>query len=369
MDKQCPLCGKPMSEHESFCSDCCDNAKKRTSLNFLPEETVPLLPENGGKPQNKIDEDIKAPEENTGKKKRKTRKIFVILAITSVLIITVGIGIVFFTNEEAKNRTEELSFWYKCIEKNTPLAYSDYLLAYPEGEFQQQARRKIAELRRVETNERAALTNVTDLDAYYSFLNKYPDSPFRKEVMQIMDSLSWSIAQNENTVEAYSVYINNSELNNIAGEFIAIAKGRYRYLTSLQAVDAEELLKVRKAIENYFSILSGQEYDRFPELFTTPISNFYGQKNLRIEVLVKSIQADMEKNKVKSLAYTPDLEGFIAHKDTAGGYLAHLPVEKSFTYNIKDKKPESVKEFLHLKLTADMKVTAMFINEDKKVVW
>lgn len=377
MDKQCPLCGKSIEEHEIFCSDCNDNAEKRASLDFFSEEennTNNLEDDNTEKQINNTlsnNSEITDSTDNIPplKKGKKTKKVLVVFSILLLILATLGIGIIFFTNEQAKERNEELSFWYKCIEENTPLAYSNYLSTYPDGEFSKQARKKITELREDETNERETLRNTTDLDAYYSFLNKYPDSPFRKEVLQIMDSLSWEKAQQENTTESYLAYVNNSKLDNIAGEFIAIAESRYRYLTSLKNIEAEELGKVKKIIEDYFEILSDQEYERFPEFLNPVIRNFYGQKSIQLEVLIKSIQTDMEKNAVKYLTYTPDFTTFSATQDSTGTYLVHLPVEKNFIYKVKDKKPEKTKEKLRIELTPEMKVFSMFINEDKNIVW
>ena len=41
----------------------------------------------------------------------------------------------------------ETAYWNKCIEENTPLGYSKYLVKYPEGKYSEEAYQKIVELR------------------------------------------------------------------------------------------------------------------------------------------------------------------------------------------------------------------------------
>lgn len=367
-DKQCPLCGKPVNDDESFCSDCSESAKKRVSLDIFEDEepvvtiktvSTEIKSEDSVEPEEDITERRVQELPNEPKKTNKKR-IFLLLSLL-VLFVAICIGLLLLNKRYRESRDAELAFWYSCIEQNTPLAYSKYLLVYPEGDFQKEAQRKITELRQTEKDNWLQVKKSSDVNDYYSFLNKYPDTPFKNEVKYLMDSLSWGIAQKENTAESYQTYIENCNLGNISGYYSSMAKERYDYLKNIKIVEGEELDNVKNAISAYFKALSGQKFSNLSKIYAPVISDFYGEKNHTSTVIIKSMQADIKKNSIKSLTYTPDFDSFSVLQDSTGLYFTDLKVEKKFSYKT-NKTTEVINENLRIELTPQFEIKGMFIN-------
>jgi len=365
--KQCPLCGGQMDDNdELFCSRCNENAKQRDTLDLLTEEDSNLEP-NDDSPvpvtpaTEKQEEKNQPPHDKKNKKKKKT--IFFISAL-AVSLFLAGIVIFFIFDKKRKEANNiELTFWFSSIEENTPQSYSKYLQAYPNGQFSSDAQLKIAELRRIETEDWIRLKKSDNLQSYYSFIDKYPATPFKNEIKHIMDSLSWIMAERDNTAESYLVYIENYNLGNISGYYASIAEKRREYLKHTKRVEGEELAAVKEAITNYFHYLSAQSYSKLTDVFPATVSNFYGEKNHSSAKIIKTIQADAQKNSIKSLSYTPDFEVFAVSRDSLSVYFTDLNVEKHIVYEKKKKKvPETIKERLRIELTPELYIKSVFMS-------
>jgi len=364
-DKQCPLCGNLMDGDESVCPECNRSAHDRDSIHFLAEENI------GDDPESSDEEVVNSDksEENKqitssysvdkqlqeGKKKPK-KKLFLFLFTILILCLALG-GSIFWLHKEQKEKDDaELRFWYLCIEKNTPQVYSNYLEVYPKGKFVQDAQEKIGELRNAEYNEWEKLKKSSDLNDYYTFLSAYPQTPFKGQIQTIMDSLSWRIASKENTADSYLAYIQNADLNNITGYYKDVARTKYDYLSKIKKLEGEALDSVKQTLTVYFNALSDSQFKKIPDLFRSPdVKSFYGAKNLSPAMIVKSIQNDISKDKIKKQTYEPDFSSIKVLRDGNGICFIELKVTKKFTYKTK-KKPDSASEKLYIELTPENKI-------------
>ncbi|NDW17512.1 hypothetical protein D0T53_01110 [Dysgonomonas sp. 216] len=386
-DNLCPLCGKQVNENEIICSECNEIARRRDSINFLldedtfntdmTEDTPPIIEKNTPDrsknntipdKKNILPEDSEnekeipptPPAKNIGKKIR-------IIALWSVgLLLCLGMGIgIYLVNKEKKDRDNaELSFWYMCIERNTPETYSNYLRLYPNGKFQNEAQDKIGRLRDLETKAWLGIKNSSDINDFYDFLQVYPLTPFKTEAKKIMDSLSWNEAQVDNTAEGYLVYIQNAELGNIAGFYKDIAQNRHDYLFNIKPVEGDERNDIMQHVGSLFRSLSGNQFRKLTDILNIPkVDNFYGAKNRSGAIIVKSIEADMQRNKIKSMEYYPQYKTLTVEKDGDGIYLLSLTVDKKIYYKT-HKKNDNITEKLYIELTPDKKVKYLHTSKD-----
>ncbi|MDR1810176.1 MAG: hypothetical protein LBR34_07220 [Prevotella sp.] len=364
-DKQCPLCGKSIGGAEALCGDCLETSRKRELLNVVPDDIdrqqaspEPLLPENppAAPPQSHQN------NLSTGGMTTKDKKYFSIFVLSLVLCAAMAYG--FFTvrkNTKEELKTE-LGFWYACIEKNTPTMYSSYLMNYPRGKFSRDAREKIGELRETERSDWEKIKKSATIDDFDAFLRTYPDTPFKNEAKKIMDSLYWIAAAKENTAASYNDYLEKVQLHQLAGFYEGVAREHYDYLSSIKELTEAETAVVKKTMDKFFYTLSRQEYNHLGAFFGKIITNFYGAKNRTATAIISSIKADMEKNKIKSLIYSPDFDSLKSYKDGNGLIVTEITVKKKIAYRHK-KAVEIINDTLCIDINPDMSIKSLYEKE------
>ena len=151
-DNRCPLCGKNTNEGETFCGDCQEIAQnaypeellsnKRDSEPMSGEEEKAdpdIENENLSYEEKVIDKNI---EENLQRVSlsRSNKTLFIFVAVGLVFMLLLGVVGLFMKNKDEE--ATESAYWSKCIEENTPLSYSKYLVHYPEGSYSERLRVK-----------------------------------------------------------------------------------------------------------------------------------------------------------------------------------------------------------------------------------
>lgn len=365
-DNNCPFCGTPLEDGQTICPQCSETARQRTSLDLQYEEVDDKSSsidhiDSDGKEEGIIDE-----AKNIERAKNTSnKKLLLYFSFATILFIAAGSFVFIQHKKEKEAEHAELKVWFSCIEKNTPGAYSEYLYLYPTGKFHEEAQLKIAELRRIEFESWEKLKNSTDIFEYTSFLNQYPETPFKNDIKHRMDSLSWIIAQKENTADSYLNYVENAKLGNITGYYSAIANEKYDYLKSIRTIEGTELDSIKTFIKEYFEDLSKQNFKKLKNSFTPTLTNFYGETNHSSATIIKTIQNDIKKNRVKSIIYAPELKDIVVIQDSAKLYSTEVKVLKKISFNTKKKKNETNNEVLNLVITPELKVRSMYIKEVK----
>ena len=370
-DNKCPLCGKDVIEGEAFCRDCQEIANSSLSVELLSiEEKIIIVEETteeviiieNAKQEEPIfiakQEDAIQKIPNSSKK-----KITLIISIIAVCLLIGGIGFYLYQKDKKVNEAE-ISFWDNCIEKNTPVAYSNYLVQYPEGQFSEQAHQKIRTLREQETKEWDELKTRGDINAYSAFLIDHPDTPHAGAIRSAMDSLGWVAALNENTAAAYQAYLDNVKLGAFTGDYQPLAQEKYDYLSQLRTIDGGELTAVKKTVTDFFKLLSSEKYDDLKEAMAPTLINFFDVENKSRDVITASIEADIKERKIKDMTYTTSADITDVIQDNKGIYFMEIPVVREITYSGRKRKQEATKLTLHIELNKDKKLQTLYEKKD-----
>lgn len=378
-NNKCPLCGKDRQEGETFCSDC-----RKIAENAYPQELLSHIEENGYIPDeenvvNLAETEIQeASEENGefGKEEiteenkagnpptRSNKKSIIFLLIGAVLLVLIG-GIGSYTLSKIRKGEEtEIAYWNKCIEENTPLSYAKYLVRYPEGKYSTEAHDKIMELRNNERDEWQSLRSSKNIDALFSFLTDHPETPYTREIRQAIDSLSWAAALSQNTVNGYQAYIDNVKIGRYPGEYVDLAEQKFEYLSQLKVVEGVELNEVKSVLSDFFKALSSTDSKSIQAKTTPTLIRFYNATNVANTALADIIKADIKKNNLRSVSYTPDLNSPEVIKDNKGIYkITGLILKKEKTFTSKKKKKESSEYNLNVELNDMRFIQAVYEKE------
>jgi hypothetical protein len=234
-------------------------------------------------------------------------------------------------------------------------------MKYPQGKFSQDALLKIGEWRETERLEWEKVRETTNIDAYTVFFETYPNTPFENEAKKIIDSLNWELAATENTASSYNNYLQNIQSGNLIGFYEGIARERYNYLSQIKALGKTETELVKQTMDAFFHTLSKQEYKKMERFFGKIIRNFYGAKNRTTTAIISSIEADMAKNKIKSLTYTPNFDSIKAYKNGEGLVVTEITVKKKIAYRHK-KSTEIIDETLCIDFHPNMRIKSLYVK-------
>lgn len=337
--KKCPLCGGNTTDEEAFCRDCQEIAQNSYSEEFLiqedaediQQEEIIFFPEE-------VENELYSSDEQSPlvNKNNKKGKVFLIVGFIFILLVG-GVGVYYYLQD--KNAKEnEARYWNQCIDENSPQGYSKYLVQYPDGRFSEDARTKIVELRDKEQIEWERLRKSNDVDALFSFLTDHPDTPYTREISNAIDSLSWLKTISDNTADSYLAYLDNVKIGRFVGEYQTKAQERYDYLSQLKTLEGEELVELKKIIDDFFKSLSSRDEKDLAKRMVPSLAKFYDAQNQSSKKIIESIKSEFKKNKIRSISYTPITDSIEAIVDNKGIYFITLPVKEEKTYADKKKK-------------------------------
>lgn len=367
-ENKCPLCGKHKNEREGFCENCREIADTAypeallTKSEEIEDESEEIESEEvyslGEEKENLIDT-VTAPLPQEKKKGKKTLIFFFIGLF--ILIGVGGVGSYFFV--EIKNAEEtEIGYWEKCLAENTPLAFSKYLVQYPEGKYSEQAYSNILELKEKERNEWDSLRQAKNVVALISFLKEHPNTPYDREIRYSIDSLSWETTMAKNTKEAYLAYIENVQSGHYLGEFINQAQQKFNYLDQLKKVEGEELKEVQKRLSDFFKALSSVNNKDIQKLTDSVLFKFYESPDQKNKAIADSIKASLKKDKVRSVTYTLTADSLEVIKDSQYIYFASVPIQATITYIERKKQKKSDEYLLRIQLNKDKQIQSIEKN-------
>lgn len=371
-DNRCPLCGKSTNEGETFCGDCQEIAQ-----NAYPEELLynkddsesMFIEEEKAAPEEEEDTSYnEKPMENSVEENLKraslsksNKKLFVFVAIGLVFMLLLGIGGLFVKNKDEE--ATESRYWNKCIEENTPLSYSKYLVHYPEGRYSGEAQNKIMQLREQERNEWESLRKSGNTDALFSFLADHPQTPYERQIKHVVDSLSWLQAIEQNTPDAYQAYLDNVKIGRYAGEYEDVAKQKYEYLSQLKVIEGDELKNVEKVLSDFFKALSSVNNKDIQKSSASVLLKFFDMQNQPNIVIVDSIKADLKLKKIKSVSYKLPSDFPEVIKDNKGVYFTSLLIKTETTFTDRKKKKEISEHAFNIELNGEKQIRAVYQKE------
>ncbi|MBF0650659.1 hypothetical protein IR083_17700 [Dysgonomonas sp. GY75] len=371
-DNRCPLCGKSTNEGETFCGDCQEIAQNAYSEELLynkDDSESMFIEEEKAAPEEEEDTSYnEKPIENSVEENLKrvslsksNKKLFVFVAIGLVFMLLLGIGGLFVKNKDEE--ATESRYWNKCIEENTPLSYSKYLVHYPEGRYSNEAQNKIMQLREQERNEWESLRKLGNVDALFSFLADHPQTPYERQIKHVVDSLSWLQAMEQNTPDAYQAYLDNVKIGRYAGEYEDVAKQKYEYLSQLKVIEGDELKNVEKVLSDFFKALSSVNNKDIQKSSASVLLKFFDMQNQPNIVIADSIKADLKLKKIKSVSYKLPSDYPEVIKDNKGIYFATLPIKIETTFTDRKKKKEISEHAFNIELNGEKQIRSVYLKE------
>ena len=382
MSLQCPLCGKSKTKESLFCTDCTlklnneyevsvPNSENSDS-NIESEQLTPEEPQSVSvteskeikEPSKPTQKELKESAARTEKKyyemsedkpRKKTR--FILISIFAFAVILVSS--LYIYNEHVKDQNLERSVWELAQRENSIDSYLEYIDAYPQGDYVAEAQEKMYSLKGNESEAWENLRSSESAIEFTAFLETYPNSPYEKMVRGRLDSIVWQSSLKDNSIEAYSDYLNMSNEGDITGQYIGEAQKRLNMLEQSAPIDEYDLERIKETVDGFFSGLSNVSHTELSKYLSPIVSRFNNTTNIPNEKMVGQLLLLASKSDSKSILFEPEITKLIYEKQENDTYIVNVPTQKSFVKN--DGATELIKGYIiHLKLDPNYRIYSFY---------
>lgn len=371
-EKRCPLCGKDIQDDKTFCDDCRQIAQDELPEAFREkkEESEDLL----GSPQ---DADLEYVIDQAFPAKKKTKKVrnTILLIVFGLMLLAIGwYSAKQVVETKAFDQTEAI-MWENTLEENTLLAYSKYLVKYPEGTFATLAEEKIEEFHQAEKEEWEQIRTINNIADLIGYSKANLGTTYQDEISQKIDSLAWLKATTENTKTAYLFYIENSNLGVFPGKYKEQAQALYgegekesteekpivdeKPVQQPVAVTGKDLKDVEKRIYDLADHISSYRFEKAKKLMIPTLDSYFGLRKKTTTSIFSEFKNDMYKKGIKAQGFYIFPKSLTVNVDNKGVYTVEVRVQKKITYISSKKKLGNEYLDLRIKLNKDKLVQSV----------
>ena len=287
---KCPECGHPVSEKAPTCPTCgveivgktitcancgttyfkdqalCPNCHCPNPLNAatspLPSIQTATLSQESNSTQSTSE------HESSTSEKKNNRFIWIISFVIALIIC----GTLYYFYHSASQQQEEEAYEY-AMKSNDPDVLQSYLETYKDADQAHidSIMSHLNMLKTLDTEWTNAIVSGSK-EAIEAYLQKYPNSPYRQEAWNKIDSIDWQIAKKADTAEAYQTYLDeHTDGSHIEEAENAMKKAKSRDL------QPEESQMVSSLFRKFFQSINTRNEDGLTATCEDVLSSLLGK--------------------------------------------------------------------------------------------
>ncbi len=211
-------------------------------------------------------EELRQEEQEVEKKSNKR------IVIISLIIAIIAVGVCFAFYSTARNDKENEAYEY-AMNSSDPMVLQSYLDTYKDApeEHIDSIQAHLTLLNQGNQDWANACMSSTK-SALEQYLQQHPNSPFKTQAMEKIDSIDWATAQATNTVEAFEKYLEQHP----SGEYTDEANDKINSFNA-QTVQPEEKLMVGSTFRNFFTAINNKDEDMLSTCVGRIMTSFLGK--------------------------------------------------------------------------------------------
>lgn len=211
-------------------------------------------------------EELSQEEQEVEKKSNKR------IVIISLIIAIIAVGVCFAFYSTARNDKENEAYEY-AMNSSDPMVLQSYLDTYKDApeEHIDSIQAHLTLLNQGNQDWANACMSGTKR-ALEQYLQQHPNSPFKTQAMEKIDSIDWATAQATNTVEAFEKYLEQHP----SGEYTDEANDKINSFNA-QTVQPEEKLMVGSTFRNFFTAINNKDEDMLSTCVGRIMTSFLGK--------------------------------------------------------------------------------------------
>lgn len=258
----CANCGTTYFKDQAICPNChCPNPLN-AATSPLPSIQNATLSQESNSTQSTSE------HESSTSEKKNNRFIWIISFVIALIIC----GTLYYFYHSASQQQEEEAYEY-AMKSNDPDVLQSYLETYKDADQAHidSIMSHLNMLKTLDTEWTNAIVSGSK-EAIEAYLQKYPNSPYRQEAWNKIDSIDWQIAKKADTAEAYQTYLDeHTDGSHIEEAENAMKKAKSRDL------QPEESQMVSSLFRKFFQSINTRNEDGLTATCEDVLSSLLGK--------------------------------------------------------------------------------------------
>ena len=258
----CANCGTTYFKDQALCPNChCPNPLN-AATSPLPSIQTATLSQESNSTQSTSE------HESSTSEKKNNRFIWIISFVIALIIC----GTLYYFYHSASQQQEEEAYEY-AMKSNDPDVLQSYLETYKDADQAHidSIMSHLNMLKTLDTEWTNAIVS-SSKEAIEAYLQKYPNSPYRQEAWNKIDSIDWQIAKKADTAEAYQTYLDeHTDGSHIEEAENAMKKAKSRDL------QPEESQMVSSLFRKFFQSINTRNEDGLTATCEDVLSSLLGK--------------------------------------------------------------------------------------------
>ena len=258
----CANCGTTYFKDQALCPNChCPNPLN-AATSPLPSIQTATLSQESNSTQSSSE------HESSTSEKKNNRFIWIISFVIALIIC----GTLYYFYHSASQQQEEEAYEY-AMKSNDPDVLQSYLETYKDADQAHidSIMSHLNMLKTLDTEWTNAIVSGSK-EAIEAYLQKYPNSPYRQEAWNKIDSIDWQIAKKADTAEAYQTYLDeHTDGSHIEEAENAMKKAKSRDL------QPEESQMVSSLFRKFFQSINTRNEDGLTATCEDVLSSLLGK--------------------------------------------------------------------------------------------
>lgn len=258
----CANCGTTYFKDQALCPNChCPNPLN-AATSPLPSIQTATLSQESNSTQSTSE------HESSTSEKKNNRFIWIISFVIALIIC----GTLYYFYHSASQQQEEEAYEY-AMKSNDPDVLQSYLETYKDADQAHidSIMSHLNMLKTLDTEWTNAIVSGSK-EAIEAYLQKYPNSPYRQEAWNKIDSIDWQIAKKADTAEAYQTYLDeHTDGSHIEEAENAMKKAKSRDL------QPEERQMVSSLFRKFFQSINTRNEDGLTATCEDVLSSLLGK--------------------------------------------------------------------------------------------
>lgn len=258
----CANCGTTYFKDQALCPNChCPNPLNAATSPLTSIQTATLSQESNSTQSS-------SEHESSTSEKKNNRFIWIISFVIALIIC----GTLYYFYHSASQQQEEEAYEY-AMKSNDPDVLQSYLETYKDADQAHidSIMSHLNMLKTLDTEWTNAIVSGSK-EAIEAYLQKYPNSPYRQEAWNKIDSIDWQIAKKADTAEAYQTYLDeHTDGSHIEEAENAMKKAKSRDL------QPEESQMVSSLFRKFFQSINTRNEDGLTATCEDVLSSLLGK--------------------------------------------------------------------------------------------
>lgn len=367
---KCPECGREISENAPFCPSCgikiAQNIKRCPECGTISLLNRDLCPHCGYpfKQESEISDEkehaiinnnsIYSPNTEDLQPEKSSKKRWIIGIIAAIVII-IGGAIIYMQSAWQAQDEEEIA--YQNLTNDTNISdYEEFLANYPDSKYKTDVQNRMNTLK-AQNDKWLSICLSGSKNDFIQFMNEFPSSPYEQQCKTKIDSLDWMDAKRLNTPDAIQRYLDEHP----DGKYIAEAQNMQTTIND-KTVEPQEEEFIHATMTQFFTALGTNDKATACANISPIMTSFLQKKDAKKADVIAAMD-QMHPESITSMQFIVNSDFVISKAKVANGF--NYSVKFSVDQNIvrTDEGKTFASYTVSAELTPQFKIRALKMTE------